>query len=58
MDSKGLIGWGIALYVLASILPGAISSLMGANQTGWTDTIKSLWNLIPVIAIAYVITRE
>lgn len=58
MDSKGLISWGISLYVLAAILPGAITSLMTANTSGWTATVSTIWELIPIIAIAYVITRE
>jgi hypothetical protein len=58
METKGMIGWAIGLYILAAILPGAISSFMGANTTGWTDTVKTIWNLIPLVLVAYVLTRE
>jgi len=53
-----MIGWAIGLYILAAILPGAISSFMGANTTGWTDTVKTIWDLIPLVLVAYVLTRE
>lgn len=53
-----MIGWAIGLYILAAILPGAIGAFMNANTTGWTETVITIWNLIPLVLVAYVLTRE
>ena len=58
MQTKGMIGWAIGLYILASILPGAITAFIGANTTGWSETVKNIWNIIPLVLVAYVLVRE
>lgn len=58
MQTKGMIGWAIGLYIMAAILPGAVSSFMTANTTGWSSTVVTIWNLVPLVLVAYVLTKE
>lgn len=58
MQTKGMVGWAIGLYIMAAILPGAIASFMNANTTGWTDTVKTIWELIPLVLVAFILTKE
>ena len=47
-----LVTFAIGLYVAAALLPGAISSVIDANTTGWAAGEVSLWNIVPLIVVA------
>ena len=47
----------IAIFILAAMLPAAISALFGANTTGWSPTTILMWGLLPVIIIAVMVLK-
>ena len=44
-----VIGIFVALILVASTFPTAFQQIFGANTQGWTDSVVSLWKLIPLI---------
>ena len=71
MEAKAIIGGIIALvlglYVLAAILPGAISTMTAINGSStsgygyWGSSVLSLWGIIPLLAMiaaVYLIIRH
>ena len=59
MQSKQMIEAGIGLvlfiYVLAAIVPGAVTSVVAVNSTMgygfWGTSLLSLWGIIPIFII-------
>jgi hypothetical protein len=47
-----IVGLIIAIYLLATLLPGAVSALNTANQSGWTSTQTTLYAVLAIIVIA------
>ena len=47
----------IAIFILAAMLPAAISALFGANTSGWSPTTILMWGLLPVIIIAVMVLK-
>jgi len=47
----------IAIFILAAMLPAAITALFGANTTGWSATTILMWGLLPVIIVAVIILK-
>jgi hypothetical protein len=45
----------IALFIMAAILPSAISDIEGANTTGWGEGTKALWGILALIAIVVIV---
>jgi len=41
----------LGVYVVAALIPGAITTLTGANTTGWDTSTVALWGIIPLIVI-------
>ena len=41
----------LGVYVTAALIPGAITTLVGANTTGWDTSTVALWGIIPLIVI-------
>lgn len=58
MQTKGLIPWAIGLYIAAAILPGAIAAFFNASTAGWSDVAVTLWDLVPLIIIAGLVTTS
>ena len=52
-----VIGIGIAIYVLAAIIPSAISSFFNASTVGWTASAVALWGIIPIVIIALLVFK-
>lgn len=57
ITAKEVIIMVIAIYILAALLPSAISSLNQANQTGWTSTQIALYGVISIVIIAIIIYK-
>lgn len=57
ITAKEVIIMVIAIYILAALLPSAISSLNTANQTGWTATQIALYGVISIVIIAIIIYK-
>lgn len=57
MDSKWVVGLIIFIYLLASLLPTAISSLNSANTSGWEPTQIAIWSVISIVILATIIIK-
>ena len=47
-----IVGLIIAIYLLATLLPGSVSALNNANQSGWTPTQTTLYAVLAIVVIA------
>lgn len=45
----------IGIYVVAAIIPGAITQITGANKSGWGTGEVALWGLLPLIIVVAII---
>ena len=50
-----VIGIFVALILVASTFPTAFQQVFGVDTTGWTDSVVSLWKLIPLIGVLSVV---
>lgn len=50
-----LIGLVIFVFFLAALFPGAVTSLLGINTSGWTTTMLLLWDFIIIVIFLVVI---
>lgn len=57
LEPRFLIFLIIGIYLLAALLPSAISTLNGANTTGWTATQIAIYGVFSVIVLAVVIIK-
>jgi hypothetical protein len=57
MSVKVVIGLIVSLYVLANLLPGAITAIIGANTTGWGPGNIALWGLLPLLVIIVIVMK-
>ena len=57
LEPKYLIFLIIGIYMLAALLPSAISTLNAANTTGWTTTQVAIYGVFSVIILAVVIAK-
>lgn len=57
LDTKAIIGLVIGIVILAALLPTAISSLNGANLTGWDATQTAIWGIMGLIILAVVVMK-
>jgi hypothetical protein len=57
MEARYIIGLIIGIYLLAALIPAAISALNGANVTGWTTTQTAIWAVLSIIILATVIMK-
>lgn len=51
----GIVGLVIAVFVLAAILPDAITEIEGTNTTGWDASAVALWGIIGIVIVAGVV---
>jgi hypothetical protein len=56
-DLKFILGLVIGVYVMASVLPGAITAITGACTSGWGTAEIALWGLLPLVLIVIVLYR-
>jgi hypothetical protein len=57
LSTGAIISLVIGLVVLAALLPTAITSLNGANTTGWTTTQTAIWAVLGIIVLAVVVMK-
>ena len=57
MEAKWVVGLIIFIYLIAALLPAAISSLNTANTTGWTTTQIAIYGVLSIIILATVIIK-
>lgn len=41
----------LGVYVIASLAPDALETIMDVNTTGWDATVATLWEVIPIMAV-------
>jgi hypothetical protein len=46
-----IIGLAIGVYVLASIMPGALTAVAGATLTSFTASMTAMWGLLGLICV-------
>lgn len=52
VSADNIIKISIALFILAAILPSAITTLATTNTTGWSSATVTVWNIIPLVVVA------
>ena len=57
MEAKWIVTLVIGIYLLASLLPSAISSLNAANTTGWTAEQIAIWSVVSIVILAIIIIK-
>lgn len=57
MEGKSIVFIIVGVYLLASLLPSAITQLNAANTTGWSATQVAIWSVISIIIIAAIIVK-
>jgi hypothetical protein len=45
----GAVGLVIFLILISSVV---MPTIMNANTTGWTTSVLSMWNILPIVVIA------
>ena len=46
-----IIGSVLAIYIVASLLPDALETLMNVSTTGWTTSVATLFGILPLMAV-------
>ena len=53
--SKGMIEAGIGMvlfiYIVAAIVPGAMTSVVNGCSTAWSSSVQALWGLLPIFIV-------
>lgn len=57
LEPRYMIFLVIGIYMLAALLPSAITTLNAANTTGWTTTQIAIYGVFSVIILAVVIAK-
>ena len=57
LEARYIVVLVVAIYLLASLLPAAITSLNAANVTGWTTTQTAIWAVMSIVILAVVIMK-
>jgi len=61
LSVTGIVGFAIALIVLAAVAPTALDTFYNTNTSGWEingqedEKVTALWWLIPLIVVAVVL---
>lgn len=52
-----VLGVGIAflLFIVAAIMPSAITNIAEANTTGWETSTITMWNLLEVFGVLAIV---
>jgi len=45
----------LGVYVIAALIPGAITTLSNTSTTGWDASTIALWGIIPLIVIISIV---
>lgn len=57
VEARYVVGLVIGIYLLAALIPSAITALNDTNTTGWTATQLAIWGVLSVIILAVVIMK-
>ena len=49
------VGLAIGITVMASVIPGSISTLFEVNTSGWPPAVVALFDVIPIVIIAGIV---
>jgi len=57
VEARYVVGLVIGIYLLAALIPSAITALNSTNTSGWTATQLAIWGVLSVIILAVVIMK-
>lgn len=57
LEARSIVILVIAIYLLAALLPSAISALNASNTTGWTATQIAIWSVLSIVILAVIIIK-
>ena len=57
LEARSIVILIIAIYLLAALIPSAISALNNASTTGWTATQIAIWGVMSIVILATVIIK-
>jgi len=46
-----IISFAVGIYIMVSVLPGAVMAAVEANTTGWPAALVGLWGLISILSV-------
>jgi len=46
-----IVGSVLAIYIVASLLPDALETLMNVSTEGWTTSVATLFGILPLMAV-------
>ena len=51
------VGVGLVLfvYVIAAIVPGAMTQVVNGCSTAWSSSVQALWGLLPIFIVIAII---
>jgi len=57
VEAKYVVGLVIGVYLLAALIPSAISAINGTNTSGWTASQLAIWGVLSIIILAVIIMK-
>lgn len=57
VEARYVVGLVIGIYLLAALIPSAISALNDTNTSGWTSTQLAIWGVLSIIILAVIIMK-
>jgi hypothetical protein len=57
MSTGAIISLVIGVVIMAALLPTAMTSINGANTSGWDATQISIWGILGLIILATVVMK-
>ena len=57
LEARAIVVLIIAIYLLAALIPAAISGLNNASTTGWTSTQIAIWGVVSIVILATIIMK-
>ena len=57
LESRSIVVLVIAIYLLAALIPAAISGLNNASTDGWNTTQIAIWGVVSIIILATIIMK-
>lgn len=46
-----IVGLAIAIFVIASIIPTALTTIFNVSTSNWPAPVAGLWNLVPIFGV-------
>lgn len=57
LEARYVVVLVIGIYLLATLLPDAITSINAANTSGWTTSQIAIWGVVSIVILAVVIMK-